>query len=175
MPARMLDSVVLPAPFSPSSTCTSPARNSRSTSDRAGTPSKLFERCRATTTGAGPPSSALDAGDTLYGPVDEVRLLGVEGLALRQPLLALVVLDRAGVRVERLVEQLRAELVDFGADILRHLVTPVAEVERQQVRLRLGHPRPRQRGVGLLEVVRTEVELERVDVDVGAELPHVGV
>src|SRR5262245_54839187 len=130
MPARMLDRVVLPAPFSPSRTWTSPARNSRSTSDRAGTPSKLFETWRAATAGVGPPASpaspwsegsAVDAGDTLGGPVDEVGLLGVEGLALRQPLRPLVVGDRAGVRVERLVEQLRPQLVDRGLDVVGHL------------------------------------------------------
>ena len=97
------------------------ARGRRRT--RAGTPSKLLEMLRTTTAGApdalgASPASAVDAGHTLDGPVDEVRLLGVQGLALRQPLGALVVDDRAGVRVQRLVEQLRAELVDGGADVL---------------------------------------------------------
>src|SRR5687767_4795838 len=131
MPARMLHNVVLPAPFSPSSTWTSPRRNSRSTSRSAQTPSKLLETWRALTAGtsagvsagtstpaASPsPSSAVDAGHTLDGPVDEVGLLVVEALPFLQPLRAGVVDDRVRVGVERAVEQLWPEDVDRGADL----------------------------------------------------------
>src|SRR5215212_2979148 len=142
MPARMLHNVVLPAPFSPSRAWTSPRRNSRSTSRSAQTPSKLFETWRAQTAGtsagtstpaAGPsPESAVDAGYTLDGPVDQVGLLIVEALPFLQPLRALVVDDRARVGVERPVEQLGPQGVDRGADVGRHLVAPSAEIERQQ-------------------------------------------
>src|SRR5688500_8424112 len=143
MPARMLHNVVLPAPFSPSSTWTSPRRNSRSTSRSAQTPSKLFETWRAQTAGtsagtstpaASPsPESAVDAGHTLDGPVDEVGLLLVEALPFLQPLRARVVDDRPRVGVERAVEQLWPEHVDRGADLRWHVVAPGPEIERKQV------------------------------------------
>src|SRR5215207_2342101 len=129
MPASTLDSVVLPAPFSPRSAWTSPRRSSSSTSTRAGTPSKLFVMWRATTAGSAAcppaafPGSALDAGHTLDGPVDEVRLLGVERLAVGQPLRSRVVDDRSRVGVQGLVEELRAQLVDRRPHVFGHLVT----------------------------------------------------
>src|SRR4029453_10808560 len=118
MPARMLHSVVFPAPFSPRSACTSPWRNSRSTSRNAQTPSKLFETWRAETAGTSTPAaspssgSAVDAGHTLDGPVDQVGLLVVEALALLQAFRALVVDDRSRVGVECAVEQLGPEQID---------------------------------------------------------------
>src|SRR4051812_16345330 len=42
MPQTILTSVDLPAPFSPSSACTSPARRLKLTPSRARTPGKLF-------------------------------------------------------------------------------------------------------------------------------------
>ena len=44
MPARRLIRVDLPAPFSPISAWTSPARTSKSTASRTGLPWKLFDR-----------------------------------------------------------------------------------------------------------------------------------
>ena len=52
----MFDSVLLPAPFSPSSACTSPARASKSTPSFATTPGKRFVIPRIATAGGAPPA-----------------------------------------------------------------------------------------------------------------------
>src|SRR6516162_2617448 len=51
-PARILTSVLLPAPFSPRSACTVPGKISRLTSASARTPPYRLEMCKAATTGA---------------------------------------------------------------------------------------------------------------------------
>src|SRR5215212_7353055 len=53
MPDRILTRVDFPAPFSPTSTWTSPARRSNATSSRATTPGKRFDIPRNSRTGAG--------------------------------------------------------------------------------------------------------------------------
>src|SRR5881397_1259465 len=52
-PARILTSVDLPAPFSPTRPCTSPARSSMWPSSSACTAPKLFCACSTTSTGSG--------------------------------------------------------------------------------------------------------------------------
>ena len=49
-------SVLLPAPFSPKSACTSPARTSKSTSSLATTPGNLFVMPRISSNGIASPS-----------------------------------------------------------------------------------------------------------------------
>src|SRR5688572_24378055 len=112
----MLDKVVLPAPFSPSSACTSPFRSSSVTRRRAGTASNDLLTSVTVTAGSptvtvnGPSSatslaspaateSATNAGDALDCPVDEVRALVVDGLAVREALRARGVDQRPGVGV----------------------------------------------------------------------------
>src|SRR4051794_37333444 len=78
--------VDLPEPFWPSRPCTSPARTSRSTSDRTVLPEKVFEKPRADRAGGScrsSPLTSLDApellvgGDVVHVPVPG-RLLGVQ-------------------------------------------------------------------------------------------------
>src|SRR5438067_10846287 len=52
-PARIFTSVDLPAPFSPTRPCTSPAKSAMSPSSRACTAPKLFSACSRTSTGSG--------------------------------------------------------------------------------------------------------------------------
>src|SRR5438552_18776989 len=60
---RMFDSVLFPAPFSPSSACTSPAAASKSTESFASTPGKRFVMPRIETAGETPEAPAsLPAG-----------------------------------------------------------------------------------------------------------------
>src|SRR5690349_14338507 len=105
----MFDSVVLPAPFSPSSACTSPAAASKSTSSLATTAGKRFVIPRSATAGgdggeacASPPGlSALGATDHAFDePVHRVQVLDREALALLHAQLALLVVERTGALVE---------------------------------------------------------------------------
>src|SRR5689334_12642745 len=113
------ESVVLPAPFSPSRACTSPAAASKSTPSFATTPGKRFVIPRSLTAGGvlacsgirrrtgragarpvrgplalGAPDHALDE------PVHRVQVLDAHLLALRDADLALLVAERARELVE---------------------------------------------------------------------------
>src|ERR671939_671070 len=105
----MFESVLLPAPFSPSSACTSPTAASKSTASFATTPGKDFVIPRITTAGDGgaPPaplrsssaSSAnrlpLRAADpALHEPVHRVEVLHRQALPLRHHQLAALVVER---------------------------------------------------------------------------------
>src|SRR4051812_46657881 len=104
----MLDSVVLPAPFSPSSACTSPGAASKSTSSLATTAGNRFVIPRSATAGNGgeacaspPRRSALGATDhAFYEPVHRVQVLDRELLPLFYSELALLVVQRASELVE---------------------------------------------------------------------------
>src|SRR5690349_21031117 len=104
----MLDSVVLPAPFSPSNACTSPAAASKSTSSLAMTAGNRLVIPRSATAGGGgeacasPPGlSALGAADHAFDePVHCVQVLDRELLPLLDPELALLVIERTGELVE---------------------------------------------------------------------------
>src|SRR3954451_12850824 len=113
----MFDSVVLPAPFSPSSAWTSPAAASKSTSSLATTAGKRLVIPRRATAGGGggawapPPGlSALGATDhTFDEPVHRVQVLDRHALPLLQAQLALLVVERA------------CELIELAAHYLRLL------------------------------------------------------
>src|ERR1044072_5798654 len=113
------ESVVLPAPSSPSSACTSPAAASKSTPSLATTPGKRFVIPRSLTAGAvlacsgirsgpgrtrappGPVRLALGAPDpALDEPVHRVELLDAELVALLHAELPLLVAQRARELVE---------------------------------------------------------------------------
>src|SRR5579885_2484415 len=102
----MFESVLLPAPFSPRSACTSPAAASKSTRSLARTPGKRFVIPRRATAGEAPGSPAplaavtaagascptgltrrLDLGDgpddALHEPLHRVELLDARALPLR--------------------------------------------------------------------------------------------
>src|SRR5581483_10224535 len=125
----MFESVLLPAPFSPSSACTSPAAASKSTASFARTPGKRFVIPRIATAGEAPGSPApLAAGsevgaccptvlarwwnvrhgadDSLDEPLHRVQgvdprfRVGIPARALRDPDLAALVLDRPTELVE---------------------------------------------------------------------------
>src|SRR5690348_903161 len=109
----MFESVLLPAPFSPSSACTSPAATSRSTWSLATTPGNRFVMPWSLTavmpwSGAGAglapaPAIALAlraADDSLHEPVDRVQLLHVQLLALRHAQLAALIVQRPRELVE---------------------------------------------------------------------------
>src|SRR4051812_44486199 len=115
----MFESVVFPAPFSPSSACTSPAAASKSTSSFATTPGKRFVIPSSRTAGAVLAFScmsrqtgrararpvrgqlALGAADHAFDePVHRVQVLHAQPLALLDAELALLVVERAGELVE---------------------------------------------------------------------------
>src|SRR5215210_5712610 len=119
-PVRMLDSVVLPAPFSPSSACTSPGAASKSTWSLATTAGKRLVTPRSAIAGReggaeAPPSglSALGAtDDALDEPVHRVQVLDRHALAFRDAQLALLVVKRACELVEGALDQGRLLLRD---------------------------------------------------------------
>src|SRR3954465_9362832 len=115
----MFESVVFPAPFSPSSACTSPAAASKSTRSLATPPGKRFVIPSSLTAGAVLAFSgirrrtgrararpvrgqlALGAADHAFDkPVHRVQVLHVQPLALLDAQLALLVVERAGELVE---------------------------------------------------------------------------
>src|SRR5712691_5007829 len=122
---RMFESVLFPAPFSPSSACTSPAAASRSTESFASTPGKCLVIPRMRTAGEAPGSPApLAAGtegawcptglagrgnvgdgpdDALHEPLHRVQVLDPEALSFRDRDLAALVVDRAAELVEAVV------------------------------------------------------------------------
>src|SRR5690242_1342412 len=81
----MLDSVVLPAPFSPSSACTSPGAASKSTSSLATTAGNRFVIPRSATAGGGGEACASPPGRSALGATDH---------ALDEPVHCIQVLDR---------------------------------------------------------------------------------
>src|SRR5205809_7824445 len=104
----MFDSVVFPAPFSPSSAWTSPAAASKSTSSLATTAGKRLVIPRSATAGEGgeacasPPGlSALGATDHAFDePVHCVQVLDRQLLSLLDAELPLLVAERTGELVE---------------------------------------------------------------------------
>src|SRR3954447_26528240 len=103
----MFDSVLLPAPFSPSSACTSPTAASKSTPSFATTPGNRLVMPRRVT--AAPEGTAVACrslmrrglalgapDDALDEPVHRVQVLHGHLLAGRDPHLAALVLQRAG-------------------------------------------------------------------------------
>src|SRR5215471_6620269 len=119
----MFESVLLPAPFSPSSACTSPAAASKSTASFASTPGKCFVIPRIETAGETPGWPAPLAVDPVSGaccPNALARRLDVGDVSdhtLHEPL----------HRVERVDSRLRVR-VEAGS--LRDLHRPALVVDR---------------------------------------------
>src|SRR6185312_13237585 len=118
----MFDSVVLPAPFSPSRACTSPDAASKSTSSFATTAGKRFVIPRSATAGGGgeacasppPGESALGATDHAFDePVHRVQVLDRHALAFLQAQLSLLVVERTRELVELAAEHLCLLLGDL--------------------------------------------------------------
>src|SRR6476659_4872429 len=104
----MVDSVFLPAPFSPRSACTSPSAASKFTPSFATTAGNRFVIPRSVTAGIdgggrrrgsrGSPGGVLSLGaslDSLDEPVDRVELLHGQALTPLDPQLAVLVEQRA--------------------------------------------------------------------------------
>src|SRR6058998_3817973 len=131
----MLDSVVLPAPFSPRSACTSPAAASKSTCSFATTAGNRFVIPRSATAGGGgearasPPGlSALGATDHASDePVHRIQVLDRELLPLLDAELALLVVQRAGELVELAADDRRL----LGRDHRLRLGRDLRAVRRQ--------------------------------------------
>src|SRR2546421_13079967 len=178
-PVRMFESVLFPAPFSPSKACTSPAAASKSTPSFATTPGNRFVIPRIETAGTGGAPSApllsssvgtgasprralaLRASDhALDEPVHRVQVLHAEPLALRDAQLPLLVVERASELVERPVLDRVHLLGDRRLRLGGHL-GPVrrerreAVLDRPVVEGRL--PRPVHRGLDAPQVVRPPV------------------
>src|SRR5712692_8943399 len=149
---RMFESVLFPAPFSPKSACTSPAAASKSTESFASTPGKRFVIPRMQTAGEAPGSPAplaagTDAGaccpnalagrrnvgdgayDTPHEPLHRVQVFDPEALALGDPELAALVVDRAAELVEGVVLDRLLLSPDQGLRLRRDL-----GAERSQLR-----------------------------------------
>src|SRR5919199_1058350 len=105
----MFESVLFPAPFSPSRACTSPTAASKSTRSFASTPGNRFVIPRsatavpvgtavaeATVSVVALPLGATD--DSLHEPVHRVALLHGHHMALRDAQLAALVVEGAGER-----------------------------------------------------------------------------
>src|SRR5947207_7639307 len=133
----MLDRVVLPAPFSPSSAWTSPAAASKSTCSFATTAGNRFVIPRSATAGGGgeayaspPELSALGATDHASDePVHRVEVLHREAMALLDAQLALLVVQRPPELVELAGEQRRLLRGDRLLRLRRHLPTVRRQAE----------------------------------------------
>src|SRR4249920_3824284 len=161
----MFESVVLPAPFSPSSACTSPSAASKSTWSFATTAGNRFVIPRSATAAgmveesggearASPPTeSALGAADHAFDePVHRVEVLDRQVLPLRDAQLALLVVERTCELVERPLDQgcllLRNRSLRLGRDLRSvRSQTHHAVLEAPVVEVRL--PGPVHRGFGL--------------------------
>src|SRR6266508_567221 len=195
----MFERVVLPAPFSPSSACTSPAAASKSTWSLASTPGKRLVIPRMETAGTGEapvrpaPLRCLsligEAGSPMYlalrvadhapdEPVHRVEVLDRQPLALGHAQLALLVVERAGELVERSRDKLRLDLRDGH---LRRLLDPgtVGRQAREAVLDRpvveAGLPGPVHRGPDAGHVVHAPVVDRRRQPRLRRELARVRV
>src|SRR4249919_221877 len=146
----MFESVVFPAPFSPSSACTSPTAASKSTRSLATTPGKRFVICRMETAGteeapaeptplvwswsrrggcASPTRLALRAADhALDEPVHGVQILDRQLLASRNSQLALLVVERSRELVELPRDQSRALRLDRCTRLRGHTLPEGSDV-----------------------------------------------
>src|ERR671933_1748067 len=135
----MFESVLLPAPFSPSSACTSPSRASKSTPSFATTAGKRLtipriataalpvrSDIRASLTRGEPrlpprrPSSLGAPDHALHQPVHRVEVTHREALALRDAELPLLVVERPGELVEGALDERGLLLRDRSLRLRRH-------------------------------------------------------
>src|SRR5919198_1051289 len=187
----MFESVVLPAPFSPSKACTSPAAASKSTRSFATTPGNRFVIPRSATAGPTAGEGSGEAGasplnsltlratdDAFHEPVHRVQVPDGHPLRLGDAQLALLVVQRAGELVERALLQrgllLRDRRLRLRGD-LRTVWSNVREavLDRAVVEVRL--PRPVHRGLRLAQVVRAPVVDRGREPLLRRELVRVGV
>src|SRR5258708_39633281 len=173
----MFSSVDLPAPFSPSSACTSPRRRSKSTWSFASTPGKRFVRPRSSRTGV-----------SVSATVGRDSTESEEGGPESPPSFAETtspLLDR-GRRHDRAGDDLRAEngdlLEERGRDVRADLAqahAAVLQVERQvATTVELAALRTLDgeihTGVDALDRARQDVRAEVRLVDVDADAPDPG-
>src|SRR3954468_13554252 len=175
----MFESVVFPAPFSPSSACTSPAAASKSTPSLATTPGKRFVipssltaggvlafsgiRRRTGRAGARPVRGqlALGAADHAFDePVHRVQVLHAQPLALLDAQLALLVVERAGELVELAADERLLLRCDLALRLRRDLWTVRREADQLVLDapvVEVGVPGALHGRVDLLQVVRAPV------------------
>src|SRR5919109_3928187 len=182
----MFDSVVLPAPFSPSSACTSPAAASKSTCSFATTAENRFVMPRSSTEGGGggvcappPKLSALGATDhALDEPVHGIEILDRQALALLHAQLALLIVERTRELIELAAQKRRLLRGDLRLRRLRDLLAvrrqaDEAVLEAPVVEARL--PRAVHRGLHAPQVVRPPVVDRRGQPRGAGEAPRVRV
>src|SRR3954468_1583645 len=164
----MLDSVVLPAPFSPRSACTSPAAASKSTSSLATTAGNRLVIPRSATAGGGgeacaspPERSALGATDHAFDePVHRVEVLDGHPLPLLDPELALLVVERTCELVELPAHDRSLLRGDLRFRRLRHLRAERRQSDHAVLDAAVGEaalPTAAHRGLDALQVVRPPV------------------
>src|SRR5918911_3414336 len=174
----MFESVLFPAPFSPSRACTSPAAASKSTRSFARTPGKRFVIPCIETAGAGgapsapllsssvgtgvsPTGSAFGVTDhSLDEPVHRVQVLHGQPLALRDAQLPLLVVERPGELVELAGLDLLHLLRDRGLRLRAHLRAvrrKAGEAVLDRAVVEAGLPRAVHRGLHPPQVVRPPV------------------
>src|SRR5262245_3896557 len=173
----MFISVDLPAPFSPSSACTSPRRRSKSTWSFASTPGKRFVMPRSSRTGV---SGELTSGGSLRRRrgaglktrpstscvallLDLRRRLDLAGDDLRLQLLELLAVDR---------RDLRAHLAESNTTVLQVEDEVGAAAELTALRALDGEVHA---GVDALDGAREDVRPEVRLVDVHADPPDAGL
>src|SRR5437867_3648634 len=174
----MFESVLLPAPFSPRSACTSPSAASKSTRSFASTPGKRFVIPWSATADRGGaavavvlfsstiqpaalPRLSLGASDhALHEPVHRIEVLHRQLLALGYPELAALVVERSGELVERAVEDGLALGVDLRLRRSRDLRPErrdAGETVLHRAVVEACLPRAVHRRLDTLEVVRPPV------------------
>src|SRR3954447_13539637 len=176
----MFESVVLPAPFSPSSACTSPAAASKSTPSLATTPGKRFVIPSSLTAGAVLAFScmsrrtgrargarpvrgqlALGAADHAFDqPVHRVQVLHAQPLALLDAQLALLVVERAGELEELAAHERLLLRCDLALRLRRYLRAVRGEADQLVLDapvVEVGVPGALHGRVDLLQVVRAPV------------------
>src|SRR3954452_23006517 len=134
----MFESVLLPAPFSPRSACTSPAAAAKSTPSFARTPGKRFVMPRISTAGEAPVVPAPLSSRTAFGACCPTRLAGRRDVrdgadhAFHEPLhrvqrcdprlrVRVAALALAALELPRLVVDRAAERVPLAGHDLRPL------------------------------------------------------
>src|SRR3984893_12395182 len=182
----MFDSVVLPAPFSPSNAWTSPGAASRSTDSSATTAGNRFVMPRsATAIGGGearaspPELSARGATDHAFDePVHRIEVLDRHALPFLETQLALLVVQGAAELVELSAEQGRLLPGDRRLRLCLDLRAVRGEAEEAVLEVAVveaGLPGAVHRGLGATEVVRTPVVDRRGQPLLRRERVRVGV
>src|SRR6478736_6627521 len=188
----MFESVLLPAPFSPSSAWTSPAAASKSTASLATTPGKRFVIPRiATAASRGAAVATESCVNLLSGsylrdrtddppdePLHRVQVFDRQALSFRDHQLALLVVERTGELVELAAHDVALPGRDLRPRLRRHLRPELrqlgeAVLDRPVVEARL--PRPVDRGLHAPQVVRPPVVHGRGQPLLRRELARVGV